>query len=100
MYRHYQLRVQGGAWTRTSLTPTPQGNTGTNEHYNARIWRYLPTRTDFRTITEEELQKIITEINNQPRKHLGQATPAETYQHHTQQHHHSAAPQTWTRASY
>src|SRR6218665_2854829 len=47
--------------------------------------------TNFRTVTEEELQEIITEINNQPRKHLDQATPAETHQHHTQSHHHSAA---------
>src|SRR6218665_1272983 len=36
-----------------------------------------------RTTTDKELQEIITEINNHPRKHLGQATPAETYQRHT-----------------
>jgi len=83
-----------GVWTRTSLTPTRHGTTGTNEHHNARIRRYLPTRTDFRTITDKELQEIITEINNQPQKHLNQTTPAETYQHHTQPHHHSAALQT------
>ena len=73
----------GGVWAGTLLTPTRHGNTGTNEHHNARIRRYLPTRTDFRTVTDKELQEITTEINNQPRKYLGQATPAETYQHHT-----------------
>src|SRR6218665_720291 len=52
--------------------------------------------TNFRTVTEEELQEIITEINNQPRKHLHQATPAETHQHHTQPHQHSDAPQART----
>src|SRR6218665_1558082 len=40
-----------GVWTRTSLIPTPHGNTGANEHHNTRIRRYLPTRTDFRTIS-------------------------------------------------
>jgi len=38
----------GGVWARTSLTPTRHSNTGTNEHHNDRIRRYLPTRTDFR----------------------------------------------------
>jgi len=78
----------------SSLTPAPHGNTGTTEYRNGRIRRYLPTRTDFQTITDKELQEIITEINNQPQKHLNQATPTETYQHHTQPHHHSAALQT------
>ncbi|PDQ35023.1 MAG: hypothetical protein B5766_08555 [Candidatus Lumbricidophila eiseniae] len=50
-------------------------------------------------MTEEELQEIITEINNQPRQHLDQAAPAETYQHHTQPHHHSVALQTRTQGS-
>jgi len=50
------------------------------------IWRPdpilpLPTRTDFQTATDrEELQGIIPEINNQPRKHFDQTTPAQTYQ--------------------
>ncbi|PDQ36090.1 MAG: hypothetical protein B5766_02850 [Candidatus Lumbricidophila eiseniae] len=67
---------------------------GTNEHHNARNRHYLPIRTDFRTTTEEELQEIITGINNQPRKYLGWATPAEIYQQHTQLHDHSVALQT------
>jgi len=66
----------------TSLTPTRHGNTETNEHHNARIRRCLPTRTDFRTITDKELQEIITGINNQPRKNLDRAAPAENYHHH------------------
>jgi len=65
------------------------GTTGTDEHHNARIQGYLPTRTDFQTITGKELREIITEINNQPRKHLNQETPAETYQHPTQPHNHT-----------
>src|SRR6218665_2929210 len=59
---------------RASLTPTPHGNTETNEHHNARNRHYLPTHTDFRTTTDKELQEIITEINNQPQKHLNQTT--------------------------
>src|SRR6218665_2984132 len=55
MYRHYELRVQW-VWTRTSLTPAPDGDTGTNEQHNARFRRYLPTRTAFPTITHREHQ--------------------------------------------
>src|SRR6218665_1828416 len=32
MYRHYELRVQWGM-APTSLTSTPHGNTGTDEHH-------------------------------------------------------------------
>lgn len=53
---------------------------GTNEHFNGRIRRYLPKGTSFDDLTQAELDEIITEINNRPRKILGWATPAEIFQ--------------------
>ena len=57
---------------------------GTNEHHNGRLRRYLPKGTDFTHITETELQDIITQINNQPRKCLDWLTPNEVFQEHLQ----------------
>src|SRR6218665_3741332 len=95
MYHHYELVTRWDMDTYFA-DPTPHCNTITNEHHNARIRCWLPTHTEFRTITEERLQKMITEINNPPRQHLDTATPAATHQHHTQPHHHSDAPQART----
>jgi IS30 family transposase len=52
---------------------------GTVEHFNGRIRRYLPKGTDFTQITDDQLQAIVTAINNQPLKCLGWATPAEVF---------------------
>jgi len=88
MHRHYELRVQWGMDTYVADPHTPWQHR--NQRAPQRSESTLPNpHTNFRTITDKgELQEIITEINNQPRKHLNQITPTETHQHH------SAAPQT------
>jgi IS30 family transposase len=53
---------------------------GTNEYHNGLIRRYLPKGTDFNTITQEELNDIVKEINNRPRKVLNYNTPKEVFQ--------------------
>lgn len=52
---------------------------GSNEHYNGRLRRYLPKGTTFADLTQAELDDIVDEINNRPRKILGWATPAELF---------------------
>lgn len=52
---------------------------GTNEYTNGLIRRYLPKKTDFTTLTQEELDEIVEEINNRPRKCLGFYTPKEVF---------------------
>jgi len=52
---------------------------GTNENTNGLLRRYLPKRTDFTTLTQEELDDIVEEINNRPRKCLDYATPNEVF---------------------
>lgn len=52
---------------------------GTNEHGNWHIRYYFPKGTDFKTISDEELQDVIEEINNRPRKILGYQTANEVF---------------------
>lgn len=55
---------------------------GTNEYHNGLIRRYLPKGTDFSTVTQEELDDIVWEINNRPRKVLKFKTPLEVFSKH------------------
>lgn len=52
----------------------------TNENTNGLIRRYLPKKTDFNTINQFELDEIVFEINNRPRKCLGFYTPREKFE--------------------
>jgi len=52
---------------------------GTNENTNGLIRRYLPKKTDFSTLTQEELDDIVEEINTRPRKCLQYQTPKEVF---------------------
>jgi IS30 family transposase len=52
---------------------------GTNENTNGLLRRYLPKRTDFTTLSQDELDDIVEEINNRPRKCLDYATPNEVF---------------------
>jgi len=50
---------------------------GTNENLNGLVRWYLPKGTDFRKISETEIARIESLINNRPRKCLGFRTPLE-----------------------
>lgn len=52
---------------------------GTNENTNGLIRWYLPKKTDFATISDEEVSAIETALNNRPRKRLGWRTPLEVF---------------------
>jgi IS30 family transposase len=52
---------------------------GTNENRNGILRRYLPKGTDFTGLAQHDLDDIVNEINNQPLKILGWATPAEVF---------------------
>ncbi len=55
---------------------------GTNENANGLIRWYLPKGTDFSKITDEELTRIESLINQRPRKGLGYKTPLEVASSH------------------
>lgn len=52
---------------------------GSNEHGNWLLRYYFPKGTDFKTVAEEELQEIIEELNNRPRKILSYQTANEVF---------------------
>ena len=79
MHLHGELGAELGMDTYFA-DPYSSWQRGTNEHHNGRLRRYYPKGTDFTQISETELQDVITEINNQPRKCLGWKTPSEAFQ--------------------
>lgn len=58
-------------------TPYHSWERGTNENANGLIRQYLPKRTSFAKLTQQECNAIADSLNNRPRKCLGYATPAE-----------------------
>ena len=60
--------------------PYCSGQRGTNENTNGLIRRYLPKKTSFENLTQAELDDIVWEINNRPKKVLQFSTPFEALQ--------------------
>lgn len=52
---------------------------GTNEYHNGLLRRYLPKGTSFAELKQEDLDDMVWEINNRPRKCLGYQTPQEVF---------------------
>lgn len=52
---------------------------GSNEHGNWLLRYYFPKGTDFKKVDEEELQDVVNELNNRPRKILGYLTANEVF---------------------
>ena len=52
---------------------------GSNENLNGLIRRYLPKKTDFRQVSDEQIQHIEFLLNSRPRKRLGWKTPYEVF---------------------
>ena len=74
---HYKLKKLG---MKTYFAdPYSSWQRGTNEYHNGLIRRYLPKGTDFSTISQQELDDIVEEINNRPRKCLNYNTPKEIF---------------------
>lgn len=74
---HYQLRKMG--MKTYHCDPYSSWQRGTNEYHNGLIRRYCPKGTDFSKITQEEIDDIVWEINNRPRKCLNYNTPQEVF---------------------
>ncbi len=76
--KHARLRNMG--MDTYHADPYSSWQRGSNEYHNGLLRRYLPKRTDFSTITQTELNDIVKEINNRPRKCLGFYTPKEAFE--------------------
>lgn len=52
---------------------------GSNENLNGLIRRFFPKKTDFQSVTDEEISKVEYLINSRPRKRLGWKTPYQVF---------------------
>jgi transposase, IS30 family len=55
---------------------------GSNEHGNGLLRCYFPKGTDFSKVTDEDLEDVIWELNNRPRKILQYKTAQEVFDLH------------------
>lgn len=55
---------------------------GTNEYHNGLLRRYFPKKTNLTEVTQEELNEVLWEINNRPRKVLKYQTPLEVFNYY------------------
>lgn len=53
---------------------------GTNENWNGLLREFFPKRTDFSTISQNDVTKAFEKLNSRPRKRLGYLTPEEAFQ--------------------
>lgn len=77
-HAHTTLRVQLGMQAYFA-DPYSSWQRGCNENTNGLLRRYLPKQTDFTRLSQTELDDIVEEINNRPRKRLDYATPNEVF---------------------
>jgi IS30 family transposase len=66
-HEHYRLRKRFNMMT-YHAHPYASFERGTNEHGNWHLRYYFPKGTDFAKVTRTELQAVVEEINNRPRK--------------------------------
>ena len=52
---------------------------GINENTNGLIRQYFPKGTDFNTVTDEQIQKVMDRLNTRPRKTRGGKSPDEIF---------------------
>lgn len=70
--------ITGAIGTRCFFArPYASWQRGTNEHMNGLVRWYFPKGTDFGKITDEQVARVESLINNRPRKCLGYKTPLE-----------------------
>lgn len=56
---------------------------GSNENLNGLIRRFFPKKTDFRTVTDQEIRLVERLLNSRPRKRLGWKTPYQVFYERT-----------------
>lgn len=57
---------------------------GSNESINGLLRQFIPKGTDFKTVTDEDLQKYVDLLNNRPRKRHGWLSPNQVFQRELQ----------------
>ena len=78
---HFKLRDDVGMET-FHADPYSSFQRGTNENANGLIRCYFPKGTDFAKVSDEDLEDVIWELNNRPRKLLQYKTAQEVFNEH------------------
>ncbi|MBI3443283.1 IS30 family transposase [Candidatus Woesebacteria bacterium] len=76
---HNHARLRNLGMETYFADPYSSWQRGSNEYHNGLFRRYFPKGTDFKTISQEEIDECVEEINSRPRKCLGYFTPNEVF---------------------
>lgn len=76
---HSHFRLHNLGMNTYFADPYSAWQRGTNENGNWHLRYYFPKGTDFKTVLNDELQDVVEEINNRPRKILNYRTAQEVY---------------------
>lgn len=52
---------------------------GANENLNGLVRQYFPKKSDFKIITQDQVNEVVNKLNNRPRKRFGFQTPNEVF---------------------
>ena len=55
---------------------------GLNENTNGLLREYWPKKTDFKKVSPKEVESVIVQLNDRPRKKLNYQTPAKLMAEH------------------
>ena len=76
---HLHIRLKELGMDTFFCDPYSSWQRGSNEYHNGLLRRFFPKGTDFKTISQKEIDECVEEINDRPRKCLGFYTPNEVF---------------------
>ena len=80
MNQHHHQRITDELGVDTYFAdPYAAYQRGVHENTNGLLRQYLPKGSDFENLTQTQLEAIVQELNNRPRKTLGYRTPYEVF---------------------
>ena len=76
MAEHARFSIDTGV-TVYFCDPRSPWQRGTNENTNGLLRQYFPKRSDLKTHTQADLDRVAAELNNRPRQTLGWMSPSQ-----------------------
>lgn len=76
---HLHMKLKALGMQTYFADPYSSWQRGSNEYHNGLFRRYFPKGTNFKTVTQEEIDECVEEMNSRPRKCLGYFTPNEVF---------------------